>query len=783
MSSHPTSARGNDRLARAAPYALFALLVLAVYADPLFRRRNFAGRDPLGYHLPVENAIHEAYARGVLPVWFPEISGGRPLLANPNAGALYPLRPALSQVPFPLAARIFPVLHWLLAGAGMLLLLRSLGASRAAAWVAAVTFVFCGVSVAEVFYPNIHPGMTMLPWIAWAVYRYTPVTARRVLGLSVLFGLLLLAGDVFTIGLGLLVALLWTALEVEKPLQVRALAGVAAAFALGFLLAAPQWIAAALWIPETNRAVLGMKLDEAFFFSISPLRALELLVPYPFGETWRIDKSSIWGWPVFHGKAMGMFTSLYAGGFAAAAVLLTWRQRTRGARFARVLLLFAAAVSMLPSLTPKSWGSISAPLPLRYPEKLAVAAMFAFAVLAGLGVDALRSRRPRLRWAIVVGAGFALAAGFAALVPDAAGRLAAASVGADPAFAKVAGDLLPFALAEAGLLWMATALAMDGLGRGTSGALAIALVLLTAVPILANRRIARSFREDELFAPTAFARLMRKADPAGEYRTLGESPYRPPSKIEADYSGADVAALEFTRRNWHEYTHALWDRGTVFNYDFDAGDLSRLESLRKMSVIASRYGDSSPFFGGLALRWGVRYRDQDPVPGFRPIGGDALRFWDEHEQPFPDVRLLERWREEPGALTAVNVLPGLGPGEVVLESGRQARGQASPGTVRVRRKDPERLVVETDSRSPTWLFVLRPFWNHRTVHVDGDEVSAVPAQLAFSAVPIPPGRHTVDWRERVPGSSVSRWGPAIYTVVAAALLIGSRRRRMRRTEG
>jgi hypothetical protein len=323
---------------------------------------------------------------------------------------------------------------------------------------------------------------------------------------------------------------------------------------------------------------------------------------------------------------------------------------------------------------------------------------------------------------------------------------------------------------------------MDGLKRGSSGRLALALLLLTAVPILANRRIARSFREDELFAPTGFARLMQRADPAGKYRTLGESPYRPPSKIEAEYSGADVAALEFTRRNWHEYTHALWDRGTIFNYDFDAGDLSRLESLRKMSVIASRYGDSSPFFGGLGLRWGVRYRVQDPVPGFKPFGGDALRFWDEHEKPYPDVRLLERWREEPGALTAVNVLPGLGPGEVVLESGRQARGEALPGTVRIRRKDPERLIVETDAPGPTWLFVLRAFWNHRTVRVDGREVSAVPAQLAFSAVPIPAGQHTVDWQERVPGSAVSRWGPVIYAVAAAAMLFAGRLRRARRSE-
>ena len=58
----PTFAR------RALPGLLFALLVVAVYSPTLFSRRNFAGRDLLVYHLPIEKAVHESYARGSLPV-------------------------------------------------------------------------------------------------------------------------------------------------------------------------------------------------------------------------------------------------------------------------------------------------------------------------------------------------------------------------------------------------------------------------------------------------------------------------------------------------------------------------------------------------------------------------------------------------------------------------------------------------------------------------------------------------------------------------------------------
>lgn len=113
MSTSTLPARERFETLRLA--GLFLLLVLTVYADPLFLRRNFGGRDLLGYNLPIESVIHDAYARGRLPVWNPWIAGGRPLLANPNTGALYPVRPLLALLPFLLASRLFPILHWALA--------------------------------------------------------------------------------------------------------------------------------------------------------------------------------------------------------------------------------------------------------------------------------------------------------------------------------------------------------------------------------------------------------------------------------------------------------------------------------------------------------------------------------------------------------------------------------------------------------------------------------------------------------------------------------------------
>ena len=311
----------------------------------------------------------------------------------------------------------------------------------------------------------------------------------------------------------------------------------------------------------------------------------------------------------------------------------------------------------------------------------------------------------------------------------------------------------------------------------TRRAEAAALTLLTLVPVAANRRIARSFTEAEVFAPTAFARHVAKQDPEGAYRTLGESFLLPSSELSQTQAGATLSESEFSRRTWSQQTPVLWGRGTVLNEDFDAGDLSRVESLRKVAGRATAYRDSAAFFGALALRFGIRFRDQEAIAGYRETGGDALQAWDENAAAFPDIRLLESWREAAGPFEALEAVPRLADGEIVLESGRSGGGRARAGPVRVVERTPERLTLDVDAPDPTWLFVLRAFWPYRSIEVDGSPVEAVPAQLGFSAMPIPAGPHRVVWRERLPGFGFSRWGPVLFGMIVAALLVAHSRRR------
>jgi hypothetical protein len=113
----------------------------------------------------------------------------------------------------------------------------------------------------------------------------------------------------------------------------------------------------------------------------------------------------------------------------------------------------------------------------------------------------------------------------------------------------------------------------------------------------------------------------------------------------------------------------------------------------------------------------------------------------------------------------------------VIESGAARSGTARPGALRVLARTRNRVTIETDTLDPTWLFALRGFCVHRDVRVDGRPAEVHPAQLAFSAVPLPAGRHRVEWTERLPGSEVSRWGPAVFALLVAGLFVRERRSR------
>jgi hypothetical protein len=432
---------------------------------------------------------------------------------------MYPLRMAFpAAVPF---AEALPILHWVLAGWG-LPLCRTLGISRAGGWQAEVTYAFTCVVVSDVFFPPVLPGMALLPWVVWALAR--PGTfAGKTIALSALLALGILAGDVFTLGMGIRASLGRVVFATRRG-PARSFPARAAAARRAGGSAADSGRGPGFGNQSGRHGVTwrGRCSSRSRRCAAGGSRS------YPFGAVWTNDRLAIWGGSLA-AEVVGSPDALLAGRWAHRAGDHL-AQRSPAARFGRFLVAASFLLGASWFLVPAAWADSAAPLALRNPEKFALLLPFGLAVLSGLAIDALRTRSALPRWILGAGVGLALLAIGAAAAPGAAGRIGLVFTRSSPDLQPIASREIPYGLAEAASLWLATAVGLE-LARLRAPAALAGLAVLTLVPIAATRRIGWTFREDEVFAPPAFVRFQQRQDPSGEYRSLGEMAYRPPGAL------------------------------------------------------------------------------------------------------------------------------------------------------------------------------------------------------------------------------------------------------------
>src|SRR3954469_17993913 len=104
-------------------------LVLACYGRALLRGEQFAYRDAAHFYYPLYQRVQQEWDAGRVPLWEMEENAGMPLLGNPTAAVLYPLKVLYGVFPYAWGARLYIVAHTILAFAAMLVLMRSWGTS------------------------------------------------------------------------------------------------------------------------------------------------------------------------------------------------------------------------------------------------------------------------------------------------------------------------------------------------------------------------------------------------------------------------------------------------------------------------------------------------------------------------------------------------------------------------------------------------------------------------------------------------------------------------------
>ena len=427
---------------REKPVLLAGLLFLGL-AVIFFNRALFppagmilGGHDMRGYYLTWHETVRQAIHSGHLPLWTPYIFNGYPILAEPQQSTFYPIAWLMLVLPINVAVSWYMLIHVWLAGMGMFLFTRQMGAGRLPALLAGVAFAYSGLLVGRLWagHSTVYAVDAWTPWLAlglvWSVRRGSG-WAAVLAGLP--FGLAILAGHLpsfLYVGLiwGLLALyLLWTN-PGRRGLVVRQ-AAIMAVVGLG--------LAAVQLVPFVQFSLASERLATADYefatdYSLPPAHLITLLLPEFFGEPTRVG---YWSVPTFEEL------TYYAGLLAVLGLLLGLRKPSRLTWFYVVLLLLGLGLALgrYGVLYKLAYAFLPPFQLVRAPGRAAFLYLFAVTALLAHSLTAwqatpLAARAaalgPLLRWiGLVVGlAGFAALAAtgavFMAVHPtDTSGRL------------------------------------------------------------------------------------------------------------------------------------------------------------------------------------------------------------------------------------------------------------------------------------------------------------------------------------------------------------------------
>jgi len=318
---------------------------------------------------------------GHAPWWDPFMGGGQPAAADALNQLLMPVTVAIRLLPSDIVSfNLWVALPLPLAAIGMFVFLRQRVRGSAAA-LGACAFALSGPAVSMLNMPNLSWAVALMPWVMAAV---SMSDVRWSIALAVAFGLQGLSGEILTWAWTGALALAYAILRSKGRLRV------AAGLVAGALLSAVQLVPTALAAVNAQRTALATP----DFWSLHPVALWETLAPHLFGNFFTGTFTTLpWMRALNFGRDP-FFYSIYVGPLVLLLACIGAFARPRTGFWTGVLIVFlVAALGGYTPLYPLLRRAVPLLVYFRFPVKYIVFSMFACAVLAAEGWEAIRERR------------------------------------------------------------------------------------------------------------------------------------------------------------------------------------------------------------------------------------------------------------------------------------------------------------------------------------------------------------------------------------------------------
>lgn len=721
--------------------AAFALLTILFFWRLTLLGEVLYWGTPLLQFFPWRSFAVQEYLAGRTPLWNPYVGFGAPLAANFQSGVFYPLNLFYLFLPTERAMTLTLLLHVFIAGVLSYGYGRTLALSRPAAFVLALGFMFGGYLIARGGFLSVTSTIVWLPGHLLCIEKlhrtYQDADRSKTLiwcaALALVLGLTLTAGHIQLAYYSMLASglyLLFRALVKDNPSsgELRAASGIPAktgvallmaggtAYALGIALAAVQLLPGwELAVNSVRRA--GAEYDFATGYSLFPGQLLGSVAPTFFGSQAEGD----WWGPGAPWEGV-----IYLGVLPLLLAVIGIRYHPSRVKWFFVALAAAAiflATGRYNPFFPFLFQNLPGLALFQAPARFMVWYAFSVAVLSGLGWHALFAedvvtRGARIgRISVALGTGMLVTAS-GLMLSGLTGPLSRASVEA----------------VQSGGGWMTAAGLLLALRPYTSGidwrtAAAAGLVFLDL------------FSFGWQLNPTTDARLYTMS-PTSQLETLRQKAGLGRTYVtEATYRAMQERYFSFQRfdpTEWEEIQEAkdalmpnlAMNLGVYEAHNYDPVRLARPHQLQQA---AESHGLPGPVLDAM----GVKY-----VVAFDGHGNVQER---QREPPrayvAPKAVIVQNDADALAALMQASFDPERevvleAPGDLAIPSG------TGGGTAKFASYASQRVTLDVTSGGGVLILsdAYYPGWR---ATVDGVNTTIWPANVAFRAVVMPPGEHTV----------------------------------------
>ena len=392
-------------------------------ADRIFSTPYYAALAPHGYShasngllfdqvfqfAPWRHFAWESIRQGRLPVWNPFSLAGTPLIATMQAAVFYPVNLLLTALAFPATFLWSAILRLWIAGMFTYLLARRSVLGRAAAFLAAVSFMLCGFLVVWLGHPHTNVAI-WLPGLLFFGESIIRARNRRQLLLATAL-LALVIGIQFTGGhietsvdilFGFAVYCILRIIHLLRQAPVhgwlrRRLLFLSVAIFLGTGLAAVQLVPFVEWVPlsaEFAHRIAVPFHPLTFNFVAGIFQLPTIFFPNVYNNpTWPNPDWPYFGWWPNYNESV-----FYVGVLTLSLALVAVRHRFRRSPFVwTYAILGVIALGRALSFPIFDWMNQLPILSLANSSRLRLVFAFCLCMLAGFGAQELWNARPARR--------------------------------------------------------------------------------------------------------------------------------------------------------------------------------------------------------------------------------------------------------------------------------------------------------------------------------------------------------------------------------------------------